>query len=229
MTISGVYVIKNLSNGHFYVGSSKDTHHRWICHKSWLAHDVHDNSYLQNAWNKYGDGTFKFDVIVECDEGDLAWIEQVYLDRYWGEGVLYNLNPRANRLEFTDEIRAKIGAASAGRRHSEETKRKISAAKMGQRHTEATKRQMSMARQGENNHFWGKSHSKETRRKISAVRTGITAGTKHHNACLLNEDVWEIRRLAATGKIAPKILAKMWRTTPQNICLIVNRYNWSHI
>lgn len=129
------------------------------------------NDYLQNARNKHGEEAFEFKIIVECDEDDLIWIEQVYLDRYWEDGVLYNMNPLADRPPMT-----------------EETKEKMSKAAMG--HTRNL----------------GRKRTEETRAKMSKAMVGNT----NPSTKLTNQDVREIRRLYATGKVTQALLGKIW-------------------
>lgn len=54
MTNSGIYAFLNLITGMFYIGSAKNFYKRYHVHKSLLINNKHDNSYLQRAWNKYG-------------------------------------------------------------------------------------------------------------------------------------------------------------------------------
>ncbi|RJQ25020.1 hypothetical protein C4577_06455 [Candidatus Parcubacteria bacterium] len=76
---SGVYVIWNLLNNKVYVGSCKLLSDRWRRHYNTLNRQVHENSKLQNAWNKYGAQSFKVFVLEYCDhslliEQELKWI-----------------------------------------------------------------------------------------------------------------------------------------------------------
>ena len=52
--ISGIYCIENIVTGHKYIGQSKNIYRRWKKHINALNMNSHDNSYLQNSWNKYG-------------------------------------------------------------------------------------------------------------------------------------------------------------------------------
>ena len=86
--ICGVYKIKNIVNDKFYIGSSKDIKNRWKQHKDQLRANKHGNAYLQNAWNKYGEKNFTFEVIEECEPSIQFEREQYYLNE---------LNPFDNR------------------------------------------------------------------------------------------------------------------------------------
>ena len=80
--ICGVYKITNIVNGKIYIGSSKDIKSRWSQHKTQLREGSHGNSYLQNAWNKYCEENFKFEIIEECDPDMQFEKEQYYLDLF---------------------------------------------------------------------------------------------------------------------------------------------------
>ena len=78
--VCGVYKITNMSNGKFYVGSSKDIKSRWSQHKKKLNEGTHGNSHLQRAWKLYGGQNFIFEVIEECLPEMQFEREQYYLN-----------------------------------------------------------------------------------------------------------------------------------------------------
>jgi len=97
--IGGVYRITNISNGKYYIGSSMYIQDRWGAHIRDLNSGVHDNLYLQRAWNKFGQNKFLFEVL-ECilvrDKKLLLEREQYYIDKVFNETeipsrIIYNL------------------------------------------------------------------------------------------------------------------------------------------
>lgn len=80
MKKSGIYAILQLSTGRHYIGSAKSLSGRWGKHLSDLRKNRHHNSKLQNAWNKYGESDFRFDVIERCEVDFLVEREQFFID-----------------------------------------------------------------------------------------------------------------------------------------------------
>ena len=88
----GIYRIRNVKNGKFYIGSTSGTGARWYNHQKTLTSGIHCNQYLQNAWNKYGKDAFVFEMVEFCKKQDLLIKEQQYLDQHVGSSICYNLN-----------------------------------------------------------------------------------------------------------------------------------------
>lgn len=89
--MSGVYEIKNILNDKRYVGSSIDIYKRFMYHKYSLLNGNHRSIKLQRAWNKYGEISFEFNIIEECEPKKemLLLIEQKYLDLKPEYNILY--------------------------------------------------------------------------------------------------------------------------------------------
>jgi len=63
----GVYYIKCIENNKLYIGSSNTSiKRRFNEHRYALRKNKHANKHLQNAWNKYGEEKFIFDIIEAC-------------------------------------------------------------------------------------------------------------------------------------------------------------------
>ena len=81
--VAGIYKIVNRINGKYYVGSSRLLIFRMYDHKTQLNNNIHSNSHLQAAWNKYGENAFTFNIIKIINTDDCIKIldeEQIYLD-----------------------------------------------------------------------------------------------------------------------------------------------------
>lgn len=105
--LTGVYVIECIPTGLIYVGSSVNIRNRWEQHINSLDRDTHENSYLQRAWNKYGQENFTFSVLELCKKSDITEIEQKYLDFYkcYERDKGYNIVPIAYTAPMTEESR----------------------------------------------------------------------------------------------------------------------------
>lgn len=102
---SGIYCIMNTVNGKRYVGSSKNIYSRWQKHRALLRKGTHWDKHLQNAWNKYGETSFKFIVLCKCPEEELLTKEQEYINNLEPE---YNNMLEAKRTMVTDIMRKHI-------------------------------------------------------------------------------------------------------------------------
>ncbi|MDE2031362.1 MAG: GIY-YIG nuclease family protein [Patescibacteria group bacterium] len=167
--ISGIYAILNITTGKFYLGSSKNIYKRWHSHKSALNGKYHDNSYLQNAWNKYGELDFILVILQLTSQLNLENIEQLWIDKTkcYDKTIGYNSRIKANnnfgfkhselgKLNISNskkgkslslEHRAKLKISQKKRPPiSEETRLKLSLIKLNQ--SDETKRKISESKKG---------------------------------------------------------------------------------
>lgn len=94
LQLQGVYQIRNLVTGKVYIGSTTESFDkRFKHHKFCLNANKHKNSYLQNAWNKYTQDNFIFEILEILDKSDCLNVEQKYLDLIQFK---YNINPLAS-------------------------------------------------------------------------------------------------------------------------------------
>lgn len=80
--LCGVYCIENIANNKKYIGLSCDITRRWHEHLSDLRRNVHINTCLQNAWNKYGEDLFVFYILELCESNELIDKESYYIKQY---------------------------------------------------------------------------------------------------------------------------------------------------
>lgn len=143
MTKSGVYKITNITNGKFYIGSSKDIEQRIWEHKQKLRTNEHRNPILQNSWNHYGEDKFKFEILEECE--NYLDREQYYLDTFQPyKGTGYNINPSATGGDWFTHHPNK----------------------------ELLREKMKVLNGGENNGMFGKTHSDETKKELKEKAKG---------------------------------------------------------
>lgn len=165
MLDTGVYQIRNTTNGKVYVGSAVKFSQRWRQHTHLLRKRKHHSRILQNAWNKYGEAAFAFEPLFICAKEMLVFYEQRAIDtlrpKYNAAGVAgstlgmkHSIQARANNAaaqrgkKMSKETCAKMAAARKGTKVSAETKARMSASKKGVLFSEAHKRALAAARQG---------------------------------------------------------------------------------
>ena len=149
MKIACIYKIINLKNTKFYLGSTFDLNKRINTHLNDLRKDKHHNSYLQNAFNMYGESSFIFHIVELLDnKQNIREIEQLYID---------SLGPDYNISKSTK-------APMDGRKHTQETIQKMSGSKP--------------ERRGANCYMWGKKWTQDLRDKILKKRIGSKRNDK---------------------------------------------------
>lgn len=239
MRKAGIYKIINKTTGKFYIGSSLDIPQRWSSHRSELRRNIHQNSYLQNAWNKYGEENFEFIIFEECEKKRETTLlrEQHWLDE---------LKPYDRNIGYNLCITATGSMANKGRKFTEAHKEKISKALKGKEKSEEHCKNLSEAMkgkmQGENNPFYGKQHSEESKRKMSENHADMSGennpfyGKKHTKEAkkkmrkkLDEEKVKQIRTRYATGEYSQSGLGKMFGVTQRTIRLVILREIWTDV
>lgn len=95
---AGIYSICNLLNNKRYIGSTNNFYNRFHEHKCLLRNNKHHSLHLQNAFNKYGEGAFVFQILEVCEpvRDTLLYIEQKYLDLK----PEYNINKYSNGADI---------------------------------------------------------------------------------------------------------------------------------
>jgi group I intron endonuclease len=129
---SGVYKIVCIPTGKIYIGSAINLHKRRREHWADLRAFRHRNRRLQNAWNKYGETEFKFEVIELVLASFILEREQFWMDKLRASDRHkgFNLHPTAG--------------SAYGFRRSEESKQKNRLAALKQQVTDETRRQHSV-------------------------------------------------------------------------------------
>ena len=135
MKYPGIYLIINLINNKFYVGSAKNLWQRKLTHLRDLKNNKHKNIYLQNSYNKYGLQYFIVILLEKVEsENDLIAREQYWIDTLdaTNKEIAYNICPTAE--------------SKLGLKHSEKTKIKMSKSMKGIKRTDVGKKNMSISK-----------------------------------------------------------------------------------
>lgn len=104
--ISGVYKITNLINNKIYIGSAMDFEGRKYRHLNSLKKNKHHSIKLQRAYNKYGEESFKFEILEKVYFNEvheklfkiqyLQSLEQYYLNKYKPYITGYNVSSKSD-------------------------------------------------------------------------------------------------------------------------------------
>jgi group I intron endonuclease len=192
-----IYVIRNVVDQKFYVGSTANMRERFRTHRNKLRKGTHHCHHLQAAWNKYGGDVFKFEVVERLPDDatyeQLQAAEDTWLIKHVGTKECYNhgirsgapwrgcrpedhpnygkVMPEAAKAALSEATKRQWGIADprTGRSHTAETKALISASLIG-KHA------------GENHYRYGTTLSDEVRAKISNTQRGVPKPprTKEH-------------------------------------------------
>lgn len=86
---SGVYKITCTANGNYYIGVSKNIHSRWRQHKTALNKGKHHSPKMQMDWNTFGDTSFSFEIVRECEYAEAKSLEEELIET---EKPIYNFS-----------------------------------------------------------------------------------------------------------------------------------------
>lgn len=91
-SISGIYKIENIFSGNVYIGQAQDIRKRLREHLEWcISQNKRENKALLNAWNKYGEGCFDFEIIDICNIEELDNREKHWIAHYNSHSNGYNM------------------------------------------------------------------------------------------------------------------------------------------
>jgi group I intron endonuclease len=173
----GIYCIES-ECGKKYIGSSNSVRARLRHHLVYLKRNNHDNSRLQNYFNKYGESKLKFYAIEYCEKSLLIKKEQHYIDLF---------NPFFNIARIAG---ATYGLKPwLGKKHSEETKRLIKQ-KIIETFSKRPRKEKIVRLTKEQNisRFANLNKSEEARKRISEFHKGnkYWLGKKHKPETIAN-------------------------------------------
>jgi group I intron endonuclease len=207
--ISGIYCIENTINNKKYIGFSIDIYDRWKHHKKNLRHNKHQNKYLLNAWNKYGERNFRFYIIKELpSDEEILKKEEIYFIQYYNS-FIYN-KKGYNLTEGGDGCLGHI----ITEKERERRKKSIS---------------------GKNNPMYGKTHTEENKKimscaaKIANEKTKKWKGESNPRSTLKENDVFEILYMIYNKNLSNTEIASLYNISYGNVWKIKNGKRWKEI
>jgi group I intron endonuclease len=172
----GIYGIRNIVNGKWYIGQSVNIHKRKCLHFSFLNRGVHFSKHLQSAYSKYGASSFEFHILEEAPIHMLDIYECAWIDFYKSDKDLFGYNLRSGgqiNHRYSQDSKNKMSESHKGKILSEEHKRHILESRKGYRHSAETRRKIGESHKG----LKLPPHSEEWKIKMSAMMKGA----KNHN------------------------------------------------
>jgi len=148
--IIGIYCIENIVNGKKYIGRTNDLNRRFRAHVRLLKNNKHDNEHLQLAWNKYGEGNFKFYLLQECPEEQLNVLEFELIEEFntINRSIGYNKTKGGDGIlgfRHSEKTKIQLSEISSKQIHSKETRLKIGKGNKGKHVTKETCEKLSLS------------------------------------------------------------------------------------
>lgn len=183
---SGIYCVRNLITGDLYIGQATEFNKRKNDHFNRLRKGIHHSIYFQRAYDKYGKGSFVFEILFLCEPEYLGVHEQGFVDIYNPHYNMCKICTTSQRgVKRDDETRAKLSLANKGHAppnkgipSSDDTKKKLSESRKGKTPNKGkiaspeTRRKESESHKGQIPSNKGKQASPETKIKLSESHKG---------------------------------------------------------
>lgn len=137
----GIYQIRNVIDGNLYIGQTGERFvRRYWLHKWQLTNNVHENAHLQNAFNKYSDSSFVFEVVeVVKDKSQLDEKEIYHISNADKKYNILSGGGGRRGYKMAESTKHLIGESNrknmTGKTMTDETKAKMSASRIGQYYT----------------------------------------------------------------------------------------------
>lgn len=229
----GIYCIECIETNTKYIGQTLESfYRRWIFHKWNLKNNKHSNTYLQNAWNKYGSDKFLFYPLESFDINQkgivtkykLDELEQYHIKKYDTFKNGFNLTTggeKCNMNPLSDEAKRKIGEKNRinmfGKKHTEETKRLMSESHKRYVKTESHRKHLSES-------LTGFVRSDEQKEKCRIANQGSKQKTAKYTEGLIEQI-----RIDYMNGINPTELSTKYNINRGTIYGIVNNARWRHV
>lgn len=168
---SGIYLIKNLINNKFYIGSTINFRKRYNNHIYSSKKNKNGCTYLQKSFLKYGIENFSFEIIEISNLENLIKREQLYINLLKPNYNIAKVAGSCLGVKRSEEFCKKNSILHKGKTISKEQREKQSKSLKGIKRSKETLEKMSKAQKG-------RVITEEVRRKISKSLSGRVGRTK---------------------------------------------------
>lgn len=202
--IGFIYTLTCLVNDKVYIGSTRNYKRRIGQHTSRLLLGSHHSKHLQNAWNKYGQDAFRFELVETVDAIFLFAREQFWIWRTNASNAEFGYNTVGsvgsnNGAPHTDESRLAMSRArkgartprrvsqwkkvlegNRGKKRSPETVEKIRQSNLGSTRSDATRKLIS-------ERGMGRKHTDDAKGKIRLAGIGRKHSDETKEKCAVRQ------------------------------------------
>jgi group I intron endonuclease len=223
----GIYRIKNMRTGKFYIGSSKNLKGRKRTHFNELKKGVHSSQHLQRSWNKEIDkSVFEFHVFIYCKSDDLIDVEQKCIDLM---NPSYNSNRTAGKppVHFGDNnpmVKNPEKSSFFGKPAWNKNLPKDKQPHFGRKFSEDHLSKLRSAKLGRPSWNLGKELTEEHKKNLKFSHLNRKKGC-HNVAKLKESDVLEILK----SEESLSILAERYGVKTAPISAILRNLTWKYI
>ena len=223
----GIYSITNTNNSKRIIGQTLNFYKRFHVYKRQLTHGTYGNRHLQFAYNKYGSGNFKMELVCLCDKSDLVEMETYYCRAFnsMNEKFGYNKKDPILHGKYSEDAKRRMSLAQLGNKNSlghkfpDELKKNIADIHRGNKYAVGHKCSEESRIKMSKSHI-GKKLSEECKKKIgnascghklseeAKIKIGLAAiGRNKGNTYCLGRKASEETRMrisqAQIGKVSP--------------------------
>lgn len=229
MATKGIYFIKNKITGDFYIGSAygkcgiegrNDSERKDLRNDKWLCENKTKRTFIQNAWNKYGEEAFEFIIVEICPD---TWTkeqvlerEQLHLNEHWESRKLYNLSKFAQggttlvtketrkKLSISGKIaqnKPEVKAANSKKQKEVQNKQEVRIAKSMSLRITYARQEVKAAKSVRQT---GTRRSRETRDKMSITHNTLEVKEKKRKSLKATLALPEVRA-KRSGENAPNV------------------------
>lgn len=204
---NGIYMIKQKSTGRIYIGQTGNSFIKRFWNHNWkLEHNIHDNKFLQNCWNKYGSEDFEFSVVeVIQDKSLLDYYEKYYILKFDTLNNGFNLTSGGegkNNCPMSENAKKIVGTKNrinnTGKKASQETREKM---RKSSRHLKMTEKHKSKLKAIHT----GFKYNEESKNKMSKSHLG----SKNKVSVIDEQTAYIIKTMLVNGNTASEVSKRL--------------------
>jgi len=197
--IPGIYIIINVLNNKVYVGQSVNVLARTVSHWAYFRSGKHHNAHIQSAFNKYGENSFRIDILEKCEIYELDEKEKYYIEKYKSTDCNFGYNKESGgslNKKVSIESRKKLSETKKKWKPSKEHLRKLHE---GGKKSNSIRFVSLETRSKMREYRLNNPVSPETRKKISASLRGKFTGELNPSSIISNDQARSIKSALYCG------------------------------